>query len=83
MSARVGFTASDAERGAAMKPPALEIKLILSAPGMGWEYVARYCGEVIAASDGDAPFGRVGEALHACSAEINAWVSAKVGGDGE
>jgi hypothetical protein len=39
-----------------MKPPAIEIKLILSAPGMGWEFVARKCGETIAASDGDGRY---------------------------
>ncbi|MBK7416150.1 MAG: DUF927 domain-containing protein [Dechloromonas sp.] len=35
-------------------PPAFEIRLILSAPNTGWEYIARRQGEVIAASDGDA-----------------------------
>lgn len=66
-----------------MKPPALEIRLILSAPGMGWEYVARKAGEVIAASDGDAPFAQPGAALVACVAEIKAGLSRQGGGDGE
>lgn len=63
-----------------MKPPALEIKLILSAPGMGWEYVARKSGEVFAASDGDAPFANAGAALIACIAEIKAGLPGKAAG---
>ena len=66
-----------------MKPAALEIKLILSAPGMGWEYVAWKCGEVIAASDGDAFHPQPGAALVACVAEIKAGLPRQGGGDGE
>lgn len=66
-----------------MRPPAIEIRLILSAPGMGWEYVARKCGEVIVASDGDAPFAHAGAALIACVAEIKAGLSGRAAGDGE
>lgn len=65
-----------------MKPPALEIKLILSAPGMGWEYVAQKCGEVIAASDGDAIHPQPGAALVACVAEIKAGLPGQGGGNG-
>ena len=54
-----------------MRPPALEIRLILSAPGMGWEYIARQRGEVIAASEGDG-YPDMGRALVACAAEIKA-----------
>ena len=66
-----------------MSAPALEISLILSAPDMGWEYVARKNGEVIAASDGDAPFARAVAALAACAVEINASLHRQGGGDGE
>jgi hypothetical protein len=61
-----------------MKPPALEIRLILSAPGMGWEYVARKCGEAIAAR-----YEQPGAALVACVAEIEAGLPRQGGGDGE
>jgi hypothetical protein len=46
-----------------MRPPALEIRLILSAPGMGWEYAARKHGEA---------FDQPGRALMACVAEVKA-----------
>lgn len=65
-----------------MRPPALEIKLILSAPGMGWEYVARKQGEAFAASDGDGHFEQPGAALCACIAEIKAGLPQKAGDDG-
>lgn len=57
-----------------MRPPALEIRLMLSAPGMGWEYVARKNGEAIAASDGEA-FDQPGRALMACVAEVKAYAA--------
>ena len=57
-----------------MRPPALEIRLILSTPGMGWEYVARKNGEAIAASDGEA-FDQPGRALMACVAEVKAYAT--------
>lgn len=64
-------------------PPAvIEIRLILSAPGVGWEYVARKHGEAIAASDGDAVFPQPGAALVACVAEIKAELPQQGGGDG-
>jgi hypothetical protein len=66
-----------------MKPPALEIRLLLSAHGMGWEYVARKQGEVIAASDGDAHYRDASAAMVACVAEIRAGLSGKGRGDGE
>ena len=53
-----------------MRPPALEIKLILVRPGAGWEFVVRRLGEVIAASDGDANLENVGVALKAAWSEI-------------
>jgi len=65
-----------------MRPPAVEIRLILSAPGMGWEYIARKRGEAIAASDGDAPYENPGAALIACVAEIKATFSPSGGDDG-
>jgi len=66
-----------------MKPPAMEIRLILSAPGMGWEYIARKQGEAIAASDGDARYPQPGAALVACVAEIKQTLSGNGGDDGE
>lgn len=54
-----------------MRPPALEIRLILSAPGMGWEYVAKRRGENIAASDGES-FDHPGKALMAAVADVKA-----------
>jgi hypothetical protein len=63
--------------------PALEIHLILSAPGMGWEYIARKAGQIIAASDGDAFHPQPGAALVACVAEIKAGLPRQGGGDGE
>ena len=57
-----------------MRPPVLEIRLILSAPGMGWEYVARKHGEAIAASDGET-FDQPGRALMACVAEVKAYAT--------
>ncbi len=65
-----------------MKPPAIEIRLLLSAPGMGWEYVARKHGEAIAASDGDARYPQPGAALVACVAEIKAGLPQQGGDDG-
>lgn len=65
-----------------MNPPTLEIKLILSALGGGWEYIARKRGEVLAASDGDAPFENPGAALIACVAEIKAGLPQPGGDDG-
>lgn len=55
-------------------PPALEIRLILRAPRMGWEYVAIKHGEAIAASDGEA-FDQPGRALMACVAEVKAYAT--------
>ncbi len=62
--------------------PAIEIKLILSAPGMGWEYVARKCGETIAASDGDGCYPKLGAAFSACISEIEASLTRQGGGNG-
>jgi hypothetical protein len=59
-----------------MKPPALEVRLILSAPGMNWEYIVRRCGEVIAASDGDACLESAGKAMVAGFAEAKANLAA-------
>lgn len=64
-----------------MKPPALEIRLILSAPGAGWEYIARKQGEPIAASDSGAVYPQPGAALIACVAEIKAGLPRQGGGD--
>lgn len=66
-----------------MNAPALEIRLILSAPGMGCEYVACKQGEAMAASDGDGRFEQPGAALVACVAEIKAGLPGKAAGDGE
>jgi hypothetical protein len=60
-----------------MRPIAFEIRLTLPAPGMGWDYVARKQGEVIAASGGDSCFENVGPAFAACVAEINQHFAAK------
>ena len=64
-----------------MKPPALEIRLILPAPGASWEYIARKQGEPIAASDSGAVYPQPGAALIACVSEIKAGLSRKGGGD--
>ena len=61
-----------------MKPPAMEIRLTLAAPGAGWEYLARKKGESIAASDGDC-FQNPGLALVACVAEVKASLEQKLG----
>lgn len=66
-----------------MKPPAMEIRLMMSAPGMGWEYIARKQGEAIAASDGDTRYDNLRAALIACVAEMQAAVSGNGGSDGE
>ena len=55
-----------------MRPPALEIRLILSAPGMGWDYTVRKMGETIAAGDG---FPQPGAALVAAVAETKAYAT--------
>lgn len=64
-------------------PPAFEIRLILSAPNTGWEYIARRQGEVIAASDGDARYPQPGAALVACVAEIKQILPGNGGSNGE
>lgn len=46
-----------------MRPPALEIRLILTSPTSGWHFVCRKFGEPIAASD--EPFEQPGLALRA------------------
>lgn len=66
-----------------MKPPAMEIRLIMSAPGMGWEYIVRGQGEAIAASDGGTCYGNLREALIACVAEVQAAVSGNGGSNGK
>ncbi len=66
-----------------MKPPALEFRLILTAAGMGWEYIARSQGQVIAASDGDAHYENAGKALIACAAEVRAWIAERQNGGAE
>lgn len=62
-----------------MKPPALEIRLILSAPGMGWQYVVRKQGEAIAASDGDEYHPQPGHALIAAIRETKSGMSSEGG----
>lgn len=52
-----------------MKPAALSITVTLEAPGMGWGYVARKRGEVVAASDGET-FDHPGRALAAAIADV-------------
>jgi hypothetical protein len=55
----------------------------MSAPGMGWEYIAHKQGEAIAASDGDTSYDNLRAALIACVAEMQAAVSGNGGSDGE
>ena len=66
-----------------MRPPAFEIRLIMSAPGMGWEYIARKQGEAIAASDGDACLKDPYAALLACVGEVEAALCPPGGNDDE
>ena len=54
-----------------MRPPSLDVRLFLDAPGESWAYIVKRSGEVIAASDGDDHFAHVGEALKAALAEAN------------
>jgi hypothetical protein len=60
-----------------MRPPAVEIRIIKPAPGMGWEYVARVNGETLGASDGDAPFDHPGRALQSAIEGISAALEAR------
>lgn len=55
-----------------MRPPAIEIRIIKPAAGLGWEYSARLKGEVIDASDGDAIFDLPGRALQAAIESLHA-----------
>lgn len=66
-----------------MKPPVMEFRLILSAAGAGWEFVARSQGQVIAASDGDGFYENAGKALMACAAEVKAGIEARKKGGAE
>lgn len=57
-----------------MMTPAMEVRLYLVRPGMGWEYAVRRRGEIIAASDGDTHHEHVGQALKAAIIEAQATV---------
>jgi hypothetical protein len=48
-----------------MRPPAFEFRLFLDVPGESWNYIVKRSGEVVAASDGDDHYSRIGEALKA------------------
>jgi hypothetical protein len=61
-------------------PPAIEIRIIKPAAGMGWEYVARLKGETVDASDGDAPYDHPGHALQAAIAAVAAVLAERKGG---
>lgn len=50
-----------------MKPPALEIRLMMISPELGWQYVATLQGRPIAHGNG---FAQPGEALVAAVAEV-------------
>jgi len=52
-----------------MRPAALSITITLEAPGMGWGYLARKRGEVVACSDGET-FDHPGRALAAAIADV-------------
>lgn len=55
-----------------MRPPAIEIRIIKPAAGLGWEYSVRLKGEVIDASDGDAVFDHPGRALQVAIESVKA-----------
>lgn len=67
-----------------MKPPALEIRLIVADPcaAPAWEYLALRAGKVIAASDGDAALNDPFAALVACIDEIDAALFGEAGDNG-
>jgi hypothetical protein len=54
-----------------MRPPAIEIRIIKPAAGMGWEYVARVKGEAVDASDGES-FDHPGRALQVAIESVKA-----------
>lgn len=52
-----------------MRPPALEIRLILQAPRMGWSYLAKLKGEPVSEGEG---YDKPGEAFSAALREVRA-----------
>ena len=65
-----------------MRPPAIDVRLFLDAPGESWAYVVKQSGEVIAASDGDDHYSRIGEALKAALADASDTLQSKREGGG-
>lgn len=55
-----------------MRPPAIEIRIIKPAAGMGWEYVACLKGATIGASDPAEPFDHPGRALQVAIESVKA-----------
>lgn len=52
-----------------MRPPALEIRLILEAPRIGWSYLAKLKGEPVSEGEG---YDKPGEAFAAAMKEVKA-----------
>lgn len=52
-----------------MRPPALEIRLILQVPRMGWSYLAKLKGEPVSEGEG---YDKPGEAFAAALLEVKA-----------
>ena len=65
-----------------MRPPAIDVRLFLDAPGESWAYVVKRSGEVIAATDGDDHFSSIGEALKAALADASDTLQSKKKGVG-
>jgi hypothetical protein len=58
-----------------MRPPEIEVRLTLTAPGESWSYIVRRHGEVLAAFDGDDHFSNIGEALKAAIQDAKQTIS--------
>lgn len=54
-----------------MRPPAIEIRIIKPAAGLGWQYVAAVKGATIDASEGEA-FDHPGRALQVAIESVKA-----------
>ena len=65
-----------------MRPPSIDVRLFLDAPGESWAYVVKQSGEVIAASDGDDHYAHIGEALKAALIDANDTLQSKKQGGG-
>lgn len=55
-----------------MRPPILEIRLIMQAPHFSWGYLAKVRGESIAEEEG---FAKPGEAFSAAMQKVKAFIA--------